>query len=113
MPCSIKTTPDGNLTIALGPGAAPEGKIRFTATVDWPVHLQAIQPADLLLAPGQRQTSIAKTPQVAQVLRCQGVLGLRGVSGDCQACWVECYRKRPAPLDAWDAKEMCAVCLAL
>ncbi|KAL4423920.1 hypothetical protein ABPG75_001221 [Micractinium tetrahymenae] len=63
---TVKATPDGNFTIALGPGAS-EGKVRFTATVDWPVHLQAIQPAELLLAPGQRQTGIAKTPQVAQV----------------------------------------------
>ncbi|KAL4434814.1 hypothetical protein ABPG77_005341 [Micractinium sp. CCAP 211/92] len=62
----VKATPDGNLTITLGLGAS-EGKVRFTATVDWPVHLQAIQPADLLLAPSQRHTEIAKTPQVAQV----------------------------------------------
>lgn len=62
----MRATPDGNLTITLGPGAS-EGKVRFTATVDWPVHLQAIRPADLLLAPSQRHTEIAKTPQVAQV----------------------------------------------
>ncbi|KAI7840459.1 hypothetical protein COHA_005761 [Chlorella ohadii] len=59
----LAVTPDGNFTITLAPGAS-EGRVDFTALVDWPTNLIPFTPAQLL-APGQQ--AIADTPQVTEL----------------------------------------------
>lgn len=42
-------TPDGNFTISLGPGAS-EGRVDFTALVEWPTNLIPFTPCELQAA---------------------------------------------------------------
>jgi hypothetical protein len=110
--CSVTLTPDGNLTIGIAPGAS-EGRVNFTALVQWPQNLQPIPPADVL-APGQ-QGSIADSPQVTQVRRMSSEGQQYRRSQQCWSCSTQACRtcNLNQPSSRWcrlpDADSCCSV----